>query len=293
MPTGGFTRTSHCVGSAGSGVSRSPRPSTSAQPPGCKKNGTSEPSCAARSARRSSARRRRQSVFRPRSAAAASELPPPSPAATGTRLVSVRAAPSRTPVARRSRSAARHARFPGPCNSGWLQRSVMFAAGAKVSSSASEIACTTEQTSWYPSGRRPSTSKVRLTFAGAWSVSNDESMQLAPTGGVASAMRYGQDVEILPYSVASAADQIVRSEALLRAVAAGEAPATLRWYGYDARALILGVGQHASLVDERACRAAGVVVVKRTSGGGIVFAGPDLLALDIVLPAGHPLAGTD
>jgi Lipoyl protein ligase A/B catalytic domain len=106
-------------------------------------------------------------------------------------------------------------------------------------------------------------------------------------------MRYGRGVEILPYSVESAADQLARSEELLRAVAADEAPATLRWYSYDARALILGVGQHASLVDERACCAAGVVVVKRTSGGGIVFAGPDLLALDIVLPAGHPLAGTD
>ncbi len=106
-------------------------------------------------------------------------------------------------------------------------------------------------------------------------------------------MRYGDDVEIAPFSVTGAGEQLARTDALLRAVAAGEAPATLRWYSYDSRAVIMGVGQEAHLVDERACRAAGVAVVKRTSGGGIVFAGPDLLALDVVLPAGHPLAGTD
>jgi lipoate-protein ligase A len=99
--------------------------------------------------------------------------------------------------------------------------------------------------------------------------------------------------QIVPYSVAGAGEQLARSEALLRAVAAGAAPATLRWYSYDSRATILGVGQGRELVDRQACDHNSVAVVKRSSGGGIVFAGPELLALDVALPAAHPLAGRD
>jgi lipoate-protein ligase A len=93
--------------------------------------------------------------------------------------------------------------------------------------------------------------------------------------------------------VAGADAQLAKSEALLRAVAAGEAPATLRWYSYDRPSIVLGVSQPASTFDETACRTAPTTVVKRTSGGAAVFAGPHLLALDIALPTPHPLAGHD
>jgi lipoate-protein ligase A len=100
-------------------------------------------------------------------------------------------------------------------------------------------------------------------------------------------------LQIVPYSVAGADEHLGRSEALLRAVAAGEAPATLRWYGYDRPAIVLGVSQPTSALDATACRTTRTTVVKRTSGGAAVFAGPHLLALDIALPTSHPLAGRD
>jgi lipoate-protein ligase A len=98
---------------------------------------------------------------------------------------------------------------------------------------------------------------------------------------------------VLPATRAPAAEQLARSEALLREVATGAAPPTLRWYGYDTPALILGVGQPPDTVDAALAGRAGLTVVKRTSGGTVVLADETLLALDVALPATHPLAGTD
>ncbi|MGH2351437.1 MAG: lipoate--protein ligase family protein, partial [Chloroflexota bacterium] len=98
---------------------------------------------------------------------------------------------------------------------------------------------------------------------------------------------------MIPLEVAHAAEQLTNSEALWREVAAGAAPPTLRWYSYNRPALVLGVGQAASSVDEAACQVAGVEVVRRTSGGATVPADEMMLALDVALPAEHPLAGPD
>ena len=100
-------------------------------------------------------------------------------------------------------------------------------------------------------------------------------------------------MEHVPYTVADAQTQLARTEALMHAVAGGQAPATLRWYSYTTPALILGIGQTAALVDEPAAAAAGFAVERRSSGGGVVVAGPGLLALDVVLPGAHPLALSD
>lgn len=97
----------------------------------------------------------------------------------------------------------------------------------------------------------------------------------------------------LPYSTGTAEEQLQQSELLWRRVAAGQAPATRRWYGYLRPAVILGVGQPASTIDEVKRQAAGVEVVKRTSGGAAVLADETVLALDIALPLPHPLAGRD
>lgn len=67
------------------------------------------------------------------------------------------------------------------------------------------------------------------------------------------------------------------------------APA-LRWRQMEPEALVLGYRQPESAADPVACRAAGVRVYRRTSGGTAVLSGRDLLAVDIVLPAGHRLA---
>jgi lipoate-protein ligase A len=87
--------------------------------------------------------------------------------------------------------------------------------------------------------------------------------------------------------------QLARSGALGRAVAAGESPPALRWYGYSAAAIVLGVGQPATAVDCGAARSQGMTVARRDSGGTAVLADETLLALDVALPAGHPLAGAD
>jgi lipoate-protein ligase A len=94
-------------------------------------------------------------------------------------------------------------------------------------------------------------------------------------------------------TLATAAEQLARSEALWREVAAGEGPPTMRWYGYSAPAVVLGVGQSLQAVDAEAARAAGVAVVRRASGGTAVLADETMLALDVAVPSVHPRAGSD
>jgi len=56
---------------------------------------------------------------------------------------------------------------------------------------------------------------------------------------------------------------------------------------------VIGHGQRLESVDLEACRAAGIGIYRRATGGTAVLSGPDLLGLDLVLPAGHPLALAD
>jgi lipoate---protein ligase len=79
------------------------------------------------------------------------------------------------------------------------------------------------------------------------------------------------------------------SDALARLV---NAP-TLWWHWADRSAIILGAGQSGMEVDIGACAAAGVHIVKRSSGGTTVYADPALLGLDVALPPGHRLNGAD
>lgn len=104
----------------------------------------------------------------------------------------------------------------------------------------------------------------------------------------------GEDAwRVLPFSTGTAARQIEQTERLWRAVAAGAATASLRWYGYTAPALVLGVGQQRDQVELAAMRAGGVDLVRRTSGGTTVLVGPDSLALDVALPDTSRLAVRD
>lgn len=60
-----------------------------------------------------------------------------------------------------------------------------------------------------------------------------------------------------------------------------------------APALVLGRAATEPFVDRDAAAAAGVEVLRRRSGGGPVLWDAGLLALDVVLPRGHRLAGDD
>lgn len=92
----------------------------------------------------------------------------------------------------------------------------------------------------------------------------------------------------LPFAVGPAAPQLAAGAALLAGLAQTSRPA-LRWYGASAPALILGAGQKLAEIDLAACRAAGVAVYRRSSGGTAVWFAPELLMLDVALPAEHPL----
>jgi lipoate-protein ligase A len=61
----------------------------------------------------------------------------------------------------------------------------------------------------------------------------------------------------------------------------------------SAPALVLGRSHADPALDGDAARAAGVAVTRRSSGGGPVLWDDGLLALDLVLPRGHPLAPDD
>lgn len=88
----------------------------------------------------------------------------------------------------------------------------------------------------------------------------------------------------------SAAFNMGLDEALLRSVAEGKSLPTLRFYGWTPAAVSIGYFQGLEEeVDSAACRAAGIDVVRRITGGGAVFHHHEV-TYSIILPLGHPLA---
>jgi lipoate---protein ligase len=79
---------------------------------------------------------------------------------------------------------------------------------------------------------------------------------------------------------------------LLAAMTPDGAPVA-SWSAVSAPALVLGRSHADPALDEEAARAAGVAVVRRSSGGGPVLWDDGLLSLDLVLPRGHRLAPDD
>lgn len=75
--------------------------------------------------------------------------------------------------------------------------------------------------------------------------------------------------------------------ALFESLAGDPAP-TLRWYRTTAPAVVLGRGQGAL-----ALARVDADVVTRFSGGGAVWLSPDVLSLDVLLPAPHPWIADD
>ena len=156
-------------GRSASGARRSPRPRPMAVPPS-RKNGTSEPTSAAISARASGPSAPPQSRASKQMAAAASALPPPRPASAGTCFSSRSAAPSGTPgrpSRRQSAPAARQARLRASRGTPGASHASANGPGraSHVTTSWSAIDWNTVSRSWNPSGRTPVTRSSRLIFA--------------------------------------------------------------------------------------------------------------------------------
>jgi len=81
-------------------------------------------------------------------------------------------------------------------------------------------------------------------------------------------------------------------EAILQAVAGGNSPATLRFYGWEPPCLSLGRSQPHSEADLRACAKAGSGHVRRPTGGRAILH-KDELTYSICLPLDDPRAAGD
>lgn len=88
------------------------------------------------------------------------------------------------------------------------------------------------------------------------------------------------------------ATNMARDEAISRAVSAGTQLPTLRLYGWQPPSISLGQSQRIRTVDEVACRADGVDVVRRPTGG-LAILHTDELTYSLSLPIQHPIAEGD
>jgi lipoate-protein ligase A len=80
-------------------------------------------------------------------------------------------------------------------------------------------------------------------------------------------------------------------EALLESVSRGESLPVLRFYGWEPRAVSVGFFQVLEEeVNLEACKARGIGVIRRITGGGAVFHHAEL-TYSIIMPDSHPLAG--
>ncbi len=89
----------------------------------------------------------------------------------------------------------------------------------------------------------------------------------------------------------SAEAALARGAELLTSAEPG-GPVTVAWWVVEEPVLVLGRGSRIA-ADEPACRAAGVRIARRGSGGGPVLWDRDLLALDVVIPRDHQLHSDD
>jgi len=88
----------------------------------------------------------------------------------------------------------------------------------------------------------------------------------------------------LDLTLPTLADNLALDEALLLDAEAG-GPAVLRVWSWSQTAVVLGAGSKLALdVDENACQADNVPMLRRSSGGGTVLLGPGCLIFTLILP---------
>lgn len=77
-------------------------------------------------------------------------------------------------------------------------------------------------------------------------------------------------------------------ESIAQTVAAGMAPPTLRFYGWDPPCLTLGYAQREAEVDWDGCAAQGISVVRRPTGGRAILHDQEV-TYSIIAPEDHPV----
>jgi lipoate-protein ligase A len=97
---------------------------------------------------------------------------------------------------------------------------------------------------------------------------------------------------VIPLKIADQQQHIDEHERLIATIEAGQ-PAVLYWSQADRPGLVLGFSQKQASLNQAALEKQSIPVYQRRAGGTAVLVGPDLLSLDVVLPAGHPLILAD
>ena len=92
---------------------------------------------------------------------------------------------------------------------------------------------------------------------------------------------------VLPLTIAPQQYHIDLSEQLLMAALPGE-PATLYWSKAESTGFVLGFSQKQSVLNQAALITQPIPLYHRRAGGTAVLVGPELLSLDVILPAEHP-----
>jgi len=93
------------------------------------------------------------------------------------------------------------------------------------------------------------------------------------------------EIHLLDATLPGLADNLALDEALLLEAEERDGPAVLRIWELDRFAVVLGAsGRMAEDVRVEACRADGVAIARRSSGGGTVVIGPGALNFAVVLP---------
>jgi len=91
-------------------------------------------------------------------------------------------------------------------------------------------------------------------------------------------------MRFLSVTLPTIAENLALDEALLLEAEAGDGGEVLRVWEWPSPAVVLGSGcRLAEDVDEEACRADGVPIQRRSSGGGTVLLGPGCLVYSLVL----------
>jgi lipoate-protein ligase A len=103
---------------------------------------------------------------------------------------------------------------------------------------------------------------------------------------------YKNKWHIYPLTLADQQRHIEQSERLLSNVQPGD-PAVLYWSMAESDGLVLGYSQRHTLLNQATLAELELPIYHRRAGGTAVLVGSHLLALDVVLPAGHPLVLSD